>query len=217
MDSMRVWKRASLLCGGWQGGRASGLAGWTLSVRGLQRRKDSDSAGKSAPFDSLVPRTRGRGFAAIRSARRGGERRKMRANANPVSRASAPRVGARGAQIAARVSQKAHGNASGWQRKTLGTGARPCSNAARTCRVKTWGSSGKGALGQCGVLREFVRARAGSARACASRGVLRAAAACTVTSSIKKYLACSCLRMGKQSACFARSKKCAGFPQVVLR
>ena len=33
------------------------------------------------------------------------------------------------------------------------------SDGARTGRVKTWGSSGRGGFGRCGVLREFVRAR----------------------------------------------------------
>ena len=83
----------------------------------------------------------------------------MRANANPPSRGSAPRVGSRAsAPSAGRCSEKVHSH-SGVAPRHLANDQVEGSDGARTGRVKTWGSSGRGGFGRCGVLREFVRAR----------------------------------------------------------
>ena len=83
----------------------------------------------------------------------------MRANANPPSRGSAPRVGSRAsAPSAGRCSEKVH-CIRAWRRDTWQTTKWPGSDGARTGRMKTRDSSGRGGFGRCGVLREFVRAR----------------------------------------------------------
>ena len=83
----------------------------------------------------------------------------MCANANPPSRGSAPRVGSRArAPSAGRCSEKVHSH-SGVAPRHLANDQVEGSDGAHTGRVKTWGSSGRGGFGRCGVLREFVRAR----------------------------------------------------------
>ena len=125
----------------------------------------------------------------------------MRANANPPSRGSAPRVGSRAsAPSAGRCSEKVHSH-SGVAPRHLANDQVEGSDGARTGRVKTWGSSGRGGFGRCGVLREFVRAR--WVRACvrvawsdARRPRPRPA---VVAKKISRFLYVFALAHGKQS------------------
>ena len=142
-------------CAGWGGlGQdAVRASDGSFKARGKER-------GKKRTFDrsraGASPRSRVRRDSIAAAGR---ERGKMRANANPPSRGSAPRVGSRAsAPSAGRCSEKVHSH-SGVAPRHLANDQVEGSDGARTGRVKTWGSSGRGGFGRCGVLREFVRAR----------------------------------------------------------
>lgn len=184
-------------CAGWGGlGQdAVRASDGSFKARGKER-------GKKRTFDrsraGASPRSRVRRDSIAAAGR---ERGKMRANANPPSRGSAPRVGSRAsAPSAGRCSEKVHSH-SGVAPRHLANDQVEGSDGARTGRVKTWGSSGRGGFGRCGVLREFVRAR--WVRACvrvawsaARRPRPRPA---VVAKKISRFLYVFALAHGKQS------------------
>ena len=114
----------------------------------------------------------------------------MRANANPPSRGSAPRVGSRASAPSAGRCSGVHSGIRAWRRETLQT----TKWKARMGRVPVGSRRGarpEGAGSDGAVSFASSCARAGSARACASRGVMRVGRGPALQSWRKKYLAFS--------------------------